>query len=99
MAHYLAVRTAFVNIQDKIDGTANTIVQVIHSFMAKWSLHIDKQDSLPMEQPSWLDVILVQQHSLNSVVLLQYRKPLFECIANRLHLRDFSRNARLIIAR
>ena len=36
------VRTAFVDIQDIIDGTASTIVQVIHSFMAKGLLDIDK---------------------------------------------------------
>ena len=36
------VRTAFVDIQDIADGTANTIVQAIHSFIAKRSLDIDK---------------------------------------------------------
>ena len=37
--------------------------------------------------------------SLTIFTLGQYRTPLFECVANRLRLRDFSRNARLIIAR
>ena len=36
------MRTAFVDIQDIVDGTASTIVQAIHSFMAKRSLDIDK---------------------------------------------------------
>ena len=36
------VRTSFVDIQDIADGTAHTIVQAIHSFIAKRSLDIDK---------------------------------------------------------
>ena len=36
------MRTAFVDIQDIIDGTANTIVEAIHSFLAKKALDIDK---------------------------------------------------------
>ena len=36
------VRTAFIDIQDIIDGIASTIVQAIHSIMAKRSLDIDK---------------------------------------------------------
>ena len=35
------MRTTFVDIQD-IDGTANTIVEAIHSFLAKKALDIDK---------------------------------------------------------
>ena len=34
------VRTTFVDIQDIVDGTASTIVQANHSFMAKRSLDI-----------------------------------------------------------
>ena len=36
------MRTAFIDIQDIFDGTSSTIVQAIHSFMAKRSLGIDK---------------------------------------------------------
>ena len=36
------METAFIDIQDIFDGTANAIVRAIHSFIAKRSLDIDK---------------------------------------------------------
>ena len=36
------MKTAFVDVQHIINGTANTIVQAIHCFMARRSLDIDK---------------------------------------------------------
>lgn len=63
VARYLVgkdVKTAFVDIQDIRDGTASTIVQAIHCFMARRSLDIDKlRGLLPMELMSWWDAILV----------------------------------------
>ena len=55
MAHYLVgsdVKTAFVDIQDIFDSTANTIFQAIHSFIAKRALDIDKLRGFATDEAS-----------------------------------------------
>ena len=55
VARYLVgrdVKTAFIDIQDIFDGTANTIVQAIHSFIVKRSLDIDKLRGFATDEAS-----------------------------------------------
>ena len=62
VARYLSgkqVKTAFVEISDIPDGTANTITQAIHSFMAKRSLDINHLRGFATDGAS----VMVGRHS------------------------------------
>jgi len=78
------VKTAFIDIQDIADGTANTIVQAIHSCMAKRSLDISKLGGFATDGAS----VMVGCHSGVATQLKQCCPSLISihCVNHRLAL-------------